>query len=93
MTPQIVISEGAIIGVSVTMLGLIAGIAGTWAVMRHRLGEVEAELADMLKRLTKIEAWREREIGARSAAPHPRDWPTTAPIDIVQPRRSEDSTP
>lgn len=93
MTPQIVISEGAIVGVSVTMLGLIAGIAGTWAVMRHRLGELEIELADLARRLAKIEAWREREIGARSAAPNVRDWPTTAQIDIVQPRRNEDSQP
>ena len=87
-TGQLVIGLGG--------LATLATIAATWGALRHRVDELAKDLDDIARRLAKIEAWHERTKGAaaaRAGVPSLREYPDTAPIDVVQPRESEDSSP
>ena len=60
------ISQTGAIGIGIGGLSLLAGAAVTWGAMRNRIDVVERALVDMTRRLARIEAWQQREIGARS---------------------------
>jgi hypothetical protein len=87
-TGQLVIGLGG--------LATLATIAATWGALRRQVDDLSKEIEDLARRLGKLEAWHERTKGAaaaRAAVPSIRDYPDTAPIDVVQPRASEDSSP
>lgn len=71
---MITVTNTGAIGIGVGGIALIIGAAVTWGAVRNRIEVVERSLAEVQRRLHKIESWQQREIGARSGnRPNPSE--------------------